>query len=352
MMQNKIFYKMMNVVFSLIALCFFFIDRGRVFFLKTIWLFSNILITLGLLFLIGCSQHSSVEQTWFKQDGKVKVLTTIAMIHDLVQKVGGDYVCSVPLIRGELDPHSYELVKGDDEKFLTADLIFYNGLGLEHGLSLRQNLEHNPKAIAVANPLLEKTPNSILIIDGEYDPHVWMDVALWVQTVDPIVEALCRKDPTHASYYQQRGQIMIEEMKKTDEEIFNLLQTIPEEKRYLVTSHDAFNYFTLHYLAKPGEKDWALRCEAPEGLAPESQMSVNDIVSIISHVEKYNVPVLFPESNVSRDSLRKIVSAGLKKGLKIRLCSHTLYGDSMGDVGSYLEMILHNAKVIAEELEK
>lgn len=305
-----------------------------------------------LLILVGCAKTPSRDAAWFQESGKLKVLTTIAMIHDLVEEIGGEHVRSIPLIRGELDPHSYELVKGDDEKFAAADIIFYNGLGLEHGLSLRQNLENNPKAIAVADPILEKSPDLILTVDGQYDPHVWMDIALWMQTVGPIVETLCENDPVHADYYRRRGETLVKEMRQADEEAFARLQAIPAEKRYLVTSHDAFNYFTRHYLADPGEGEWMARCEAPEGLAPEAQMSVSDVLAVIAHVERYSIPVLFPESNVSRDSLRKIASAASEKGLSIRLCSRTLYGDSMGDAPSYLDMIRHNVAVIAEELER
>ncbi len=190
------------------------------------------------------------------------------MIHDLVQEIGGDYIDSVPLIRGELDPHSYELVKGDDEKFLRADLIFYNGLGLEHGLSLRKHLQDNPKAIAVTRTILKEDPSLILISEGQYDPHVWMDIALWMKIIDPIVEACSLKDPQHAAEYRKRGEVLHEKMRVADERAFQMLQAIPQEKRYLVTSHDAFNYFTRHYLAVPGELNWQTRCEAPEGLAP------------------------------------------------------------------------------------
>lgn len=305
-----------------------------------------------LLIFAGCARNPSRDAAWFQETEKLKVLTTIAMIHDLVDEIGGEHVHAIPLIRGELDPHSYELVKGDGEKFAAADLIFYNGLGLEHGLSLRQNLENNPKAVAVAEPILARHPELILTIDGQYDPHVWMDIALWMQTVDPIVEALCEKDPVHADAYRMHGARLLEKLRQADEEALACLQAIPSEKRYLVTSHDAFNYFTRHYLANPDEEDWQLRCEAPEGLAPEAQMSVTDIMAIITHVERFEIPVLFPESNVSRDSLRKIVLAASEKGLSIRLCPQPLYGDSMGDACSYLDMIQHNVAVIAEEFSK
>lgn len=299
-----------------------------------------------LLFAVSCTQNPAADATWFSDNGKVKVLSTIAMIDDLVTQIGGDRIDSTALVRGELDPHSYELVKGDDEKFARADIVFYNGLGLEHGPSLRHQIAQAPYSVAVSQSIDRA---QIVQVDGQDDPHIWMDIGLWVQTVEPIVETLCAYDPAHAQEYRTRGEALVAQMKQADAAIFARLQAIPSSKRYLVTSHDAFNYFTRHYLADPGEAGWQVRCAAPEGLAPEAQMSVRDVLAIMSHVEEFGVTVLFPESNVSKDALKKIVSAATNRGHPLRLCHETLYGDAMGDV-SYLEMIEHNVNVIATEL--
>jgi manganese/zinc/iron transport system substrate-binding protein len=312
----------------------------------------NFLLVLLLIGACACQRHETEGSAWRQENGKIKVLTTIAMINDLVKEIGGDKVDSITLIRGELDPHSYELVKGDDEKFARADLIFFNGLGLEHGLSLRQNLINNPKAVAVAEPILKESPPLVLVVDGCYDPHLWMDIALWMRTIDPIVSALAAKDPLHAEEYRERGNALRIKMEAADREMYKILQAVDSKRRYLVTSHDAFHYFARHYLAEPGEEEWSLRCRAPEGLSPEAQMSVNDVIDIIEHIERFRIFVLFPESNVSKDSLRKILDVGKEKGFEIRLCSEELYGDSMGKAESYLEMIAHNVKTIAKELLK
>ena len=128
-----------------------------------------------------------------------------------------------------------------------------------------------------------------------------------------------------------------------------MLHKVPAEKRYLVTSHDAFQYFTKSYLAEPGEIDWHDRFAAPEGLAPEGQLNPRDIQKIIDYLRVRKISVLFPESNVSRDSIRKIASAGRELGLEIRVCSEPLYGDSMSGLG-YLEMMQRNAETIAKHL--
>src|ERR1700722_13190650 len=106
-----------------------------------------------LFFCFSCGTHSA--KSWKEPNGKVKVLATIAMIGNLVEQIGGDYVDTFTLIGGELDPHSYQLVKGDDEKLAFANIIFFNGLGLEHGPSLQRYLYHEPKAIAIGDHIKE-----------------------------------------------------------------------------------------------------------------------------------------------------------------------------------------------------
>ncbi|MCH9610140.1 MAG: Periplasmic zinc-binding protein TroA [Chlamydiales bacterium] len=304
-----------------------------------------------LLIVAACTkpERAQEESRWRASNGRIKVLTTTAMIHDVVTQVGGSEVDSIPLIRGELDPHSYELVKGDDEKFSRADVIFYNGLGLEHSLSMRRKLEGNRKAVAVANHLLEKDTSLILIVDGQYDPHVWTDLSLWASVIEPIVEALSHLEPSKAALFEKRGEAFRKRMLALDRFAFQRLQSIEQERRYLVTSHDAFNYFTRRYLRAPGELDWKRRFRAPEGLAPEAQLSIADIKAVVDHISECGVTVLFPESNVSRDSLKKILSA---VGPNVRLCERPLYGDAMEEGQSYLEMMEHNISVIARELDE
>jgi manganese/zinc/iron transport system substrate-binding protein len=280
------------------------------------------------------------------------------MISDLVKHVGGEHVDVLTLIQGEMDPHSYQLVKGDDEKLASAQLIFYNGLGLEHGASLSRYLQKNPKAIGLGNKIEQKNPSLMIWVNGQKDPHIWMDISLWAQAIPFIVEALSQADPVHQADFQSNGERWLAEMLASHQQVKSMMQEIPQEKRYLVTSHDAFNYFTRAYLAESTEMEkgeWHKRFVAPEGLAPESQLSATDIQAIIDHMHRYQIEVLFPESNVSRDSINKIVQAGREKGLELKLACCPLYGDAMGASGSegdsYLKMIVYNAKMIASYMK-
>lgn len=322
--------------------------------MKVFRLFAIFLLCFGCS---GPSRESLEVKRWMQENGRIKVLCAIAMIQDVVQQVGGEHVDSITLITGELDPHIYQLVKGDDEKLAFADLIFYNGLGLIHGPNLRQYLSENSKAISLGNEIQKTDPSLILLYNGQMDPHIWMDISLWAKTVPFIVDTLRQYDPDHAEDYKQNGEKLVREMVQKHEHVKQIIRQIPVEKRYLVTSHDAFNYFTRAYLATDNEnsqQEWQKRFAAPEGLAPESQLSTTDIQLIINHMSTYNIEVLFPESNVSQDSIQKILDAGQEKGMNLRIAQDALYGDAMGKPGSsgdtYLKMIEHNAKLISNYL--
>lgn len=297
--------------------------------------------------LCGCSsQPSSPLTAWMEPNKKVKVLSTTAMIDDIVARVGKEHIDHIALVTGDIDPHSYELLKGDDEKLQFASVIFYNGLGLEHGASLRSRLESHPNAIAVGNEIEKMHPEAIIKRGSQTDPHIWLDVALWAEIVNPIVEALSSLDPESAAQFQENGKAVKAEMLQLHQSMVDQLQQIPEEKRYLVTSHDAFNYFSRTYLG--GEH----RFHAPEGLAPDGQLSSHDIQRIIDLLSKFNIGVIFPESNVSRDSLKKITAASSEKGSPVKIAPEPLYADALGEPGSdadtYFKMMSHNVRVLVD----
>jgi manganese/zinc/iron transport system substrate-binding protein len=308
-----------------------------------------IFILAASLTATGCSGKGSGVKDWMKGSAKPRILSTTAQVGDLVSEIGGERIATWVLIQGDLDPHSYELVKGDDEKFFRADCIFYNGLGLEHGASLSSILRSSDKAVPIGEKIAAAQPDRILKKGEVVDPHIWMDISLWKGAIDPIVENLSAVDPEGASYYQTRGIALAAKMDQTHEEVLELLHRVPASKRYLITSHDAFRYFARSYLSEPGESDWAKRFTAPEGLAPDGQLNPYDIQRIIDFLREKKVSVLFPESNVSRDSIRKIASAGKELGLEIRVCSEPLYGDSTSGL-SYLEMMRKNGDVISRYL--
>jgi len=323
--------------------------------------FAVILLVIFIVcsFLTGCNtgEHHQKEKSWMTANGKVKVFCTICMIEGLVKQIGGEYVDTLTLVRGELDPHTYQLVKGDDEKLNYADIIFYNGIGLEHGPSLCHYLTNNKKACGLGDKMYAKNPSLFLNYRGSLDPHIWMDIHLWSMTVDYIVETLEQHDPLHAAFYRDEGKKLQKQMCHMHEQLKKEMAKIPKNKRFLITSHDAFNYFARSYLAAEGEVEtgeWQKRFAAPEGLSPESQLSTVDIRMIINHLREHDIRVIFPESNVNQASIRKLMDAGRDQGIQLMIAQDALYADAMGPPGSagdtYLKMIQHNVRTIAKYL--
>jgi manganese/zinc/iron transport system substrate-binding protein len=327
------------------------------------WVFFLCALVVAIAAACSKSQNNASSQSagkqdmasWMEENGKIKVLSSVRMIDDLVEKIGGDRVDRWTLIHGEIDPHSYEMVKGDDEKIGFAQVVFYNGLGLEHGASLAYRLQKHPNAIALAEAIRALQPEKILSRGGQVDPHIWMDISLWKETVDPIVVALSALSPQDAEYFRINGEELKKCMMVAHEEIQRMMQAIASDKRFLVTSHDSFHYFARTYLAEYSEqqaKTWLQRFIAPEGLAPEGQISPADIQDVIDYLLLHRVNTVFPESNVSRDALRKIVEACAKKNLNIEIAPSCLHSDAMGpkgsEMGSYLGMMRHNAQTMAK----
>lgn len=316
----------------------------------------RLLTALLLLMAAACGRDSSTGNQ-VEAVKKLRVISTTGMINDLVQAVGGEHIAPYILIEGSLDPHSYQLVKGDDEKLGRADLIFYNGLGLEHGASLHYYLENSSKAVSLGGSINQVHPEKILHVGTQFDPHIWMDASVFSAGIPAIVEALSKADPEHAEEYAAAGRKKQEALNTLHERVKGILHGIPQEQRYLVTSHDAFNYFAKAYLAEPNEAEsvWTERFQAPEGLAPDSQISSADIQFILTHIKRYRIPVLFPESNVSQDSIKKIVDAASEQGFKVTVAKERLYGDAMGKPGTagetYEGMLLFNAKLLEHYLK-
>src|SRR3989344_4881931 len=181
-------------------------------------LLKKVCLTLLLLLgIMGCSCKNRAAG-WMQDSEKLKVLSTTAQIGGLVDAIGGDRVEGLVLIQGDLDPHSYEMVKGDGEKVAHADLIFYNGLGLEHGASLSAILRDSPKAMAVGEKIGAAYPERILRKGKVVDPHIWMDISLWKKGIGPIVEALSQADPEGAPFYRDQGVLVARQMEEAHRE--------------------------------------------------------------------------------------------------------------------------------------
>jgi manganese/zinc/iron transport system substrate-binding protein len=320
-----------------------------------------LLFAVGAIFFAGCKtgENRTPSAVWMQNNGKLKILCITAMCQDLVESIAGDAADCLTLIKGESDPHSYQLVKGDDEKFARADIIFSSGLGLEHGPSLRALLHKNPKAFSLGDFLALHYPEEVIFVDNTPDPHIWMDVALWSKSIPFIARVLAERAPGKEQQIGLRASSLQGKLQEVEAKIQQAFAKLRESQKYLITTHSSCNYFARAYLSTPKEQkdgSWRKRCTAPEGLSPESQLSTADIQRLLLYIEEHDVRVAFIESNVNYDSLKKVSEIMKKKAKPFYICTEPLYTDAMGSkesgAGSYSSMMLYDALVISKNLAR
>lgn len=157
-----------------------------------------LLLSFCLMLMASCQKKPAAPIS-----SKPKIVSTTAMINELVKEIAGDKFEAESLIKGDIDPHSYELVKGDQTKLKTASCIFYQGLGLEHGASLVAYLQTDKKAIAVGDVLKQTHADDLIYHDDYLDPHVWLDLHLWEQIVPVITNKLIELQPENQVVLKQ-----------------------------------------------------------------------------------------------------------------------------------------------------
>ena len=275
-------------------------------------------------------------------DGKVKVTTTVNMVGDLVREVGGDHVVVSELMGPGVDPHLYKASAGDVAKLVNADLVFYVGLLLEG--KIQDTLEKVESAHAVAGGIDHERLLKPAEFEGHYDPHIWFDVMLWVETVDVVVDALSKVDPEHQTDFEMNGKATKAKMEALHEWALAKAKELPKNKRILITSHDAYNYFARAY---------GFQVVGLQGISTVSEASLADVAKMVDFIQDRGVKAVFVESSVSPAAIKRISQ---DSGAKI---GGELFSDAMGergkvergyDLGTYEGMIKHNLNTIVEAL--
>ena len=313
----------------------------------------KISVFLCIALCVSCQELVKIHtktKAWMADDGKMKVVCTTAFVGSLVRSVGGDAVDVLDLISGPNDPHSYQLVKGDEEKFRRADVVFCSGLGLEAGSTVRKILRVY-KACSIGDEVAKSSKEAV-ITDSVVDPHIWMDVSLWVQGTTVIEKRLSEARPELAPAFHKNALAMQSRLMQLHEKMRAKLFSLPPEKRYLVTTHDAFQYFCRAYLSSSQEQhdgSWRQRCMAPEGLSPESQMSTHDLRATVAYVHEHGIRRICVEHGMNQDSVLKVIEVCKAEGDDVCVSRNSVFSDTMG-LRTYEETMEHNANTVFEAL--
>jgi len=299
-----------------------------------------------LVFLFALSVLSCKNDTTTKSD-RLNVVTTTSMITDLVKNVGGDMIDLQGLMGAGVDPHLYKASAGDVTKLSGADIIFYNGLHLEGKLvEVFEKMGSSSKTqIALGERLDKSTLIGSDYFASNYDPHVWFNIQYFKQFVNAVVEVLSEKDPKNSDRYAANAKIYLEKLDVLENEVKEIIETLPKEKRILVTAHDAFNYFG---------KSYDFNVVGLQGLSTATEAGVQDVQRLSQFIIDNDVKAIFIESSVPRRTIEALEAAVKAKDHEV-VIGGSLYSDALGDAGTiegtYIGMFTYNVKTIVNSLK-
>ncbi len=308
----------------------------------------------GLLLIVagGCGESSSgsiVDLSAASSTRKpIQIVTTTGMVTDMVRKIVGSHGEVTGLIGSGVDPHLFKATRHDIKLLHQAELVFYSGLMLEGRMQeALQNVNRLSRPVIAVTKQLELDKSFLRAppeFQGHFDPHVWMDVEAWSRCADCVVETLVAHDPVHADDYRQNAKTYQAELAKLDTYVRQVIASIPEPQRVLLTAHDAFGYFGRAY---------GIEVQSVQGVTTESEAGVNDVNRLVDLLVSRKLPAIFVESSVNEKNIRAVIEGASSRNVTVRIGGE-LFSDAMGAEGtyegSYVGMLDHNATQIARAL--
>ncbi len=276
---------------------------------------------------------------------KLDVVTTIGMIGNAVELIGGERVAVTNLIGEGVDPHSYWQTRSDVVKMGRADAIVANGIYLEAQLEdLLLKLKEKKPVIFAGEVIPVENRRASILYDDRYDPHVWMSPKLWRGVVAGIRDSLIELDPDGKALFEENAAAYLKEIDRLDAYAKQVVATIPQEQRILVTAHDAFGYLG---------RDYDIEVLGIQGISTQSEAGLQRVEELVDLIVSRDVKAVFIESSVSERNVRALVEGAGARGHKVEI-GGLLYSDAMGKPGSYegsyIGMIDHNVTRIARAL--
>ena len=271
---------------------------------------------------------------------KFKVVTTFTIIADMAQNVAGDYADVVSITKPGAEIHGYQPTPRDIVGAQDADLVLWNGLGLELWFErFFSSLKDVPSAIVSegVEPIsISKGPYT-----GKANPHAWMSPSAGQLYVDNIAAALVKYDPANAAGYLANAANYKQKIAAQIDPIAAQLAVLPENERWLVTSEGAFSYLA---------RDFGLREVYLWPMNADQQGSPRQVKAVIDTVRKHDIAVVFSESTVSDAPAKQVIreTNATYGGI--------LYVDSLsapdGAVPDYISLLQVTSARIAEALSK
>lgn len=272
------------------------------------------------------------------QNDRKLVVSTASIFADMAANIAGDHVDIRTIVPIGGDPHIYEPTPADAQLISKADLILKNSLTFEGWL---EGLIKSAGGDATVVTITEGIQPIKSVYKGSADPHAWMDASNGLIYIENIKNALVELDPDNREVYEFNYSVYRKQLEEIDAYIFEQVKKIPEQRRILITSHDAFQYYGRRY---------GIRLESVIGVSTEAEAQTSDIIRLNKILKESGVPSVFIETTVNPKLLEQIAS---DNNVTI---GGSLYSDSIGELGSnaptYLDMLKFNTDTIVEALSR
>jgi len=299
---------------------------------------------MGLRFTFRVFCVCSLLFSTAKLQAQIKVASFSTVLSEIAQKVGGNNVTVTSLIKPGQDPHEYQLSPGDLSAATASDLVLLSGKGMEASYlrNLRDALPKRVQVLAVGDqiPSLTKGADEGKDADKEttQDPHWWNSIAETERATTVVRDAFIRLDGQHTADYQAGASAYLTTLKELDSWVKRKVAELPRNRRILVTSHDAFQYFA---------KDYGFQIDSIEGLTTDQEPSVSHVTALIAEIKKQGVKAIFLENTLNP---KVSVEITRESGAKI---GGSLYADGLGpgDGETYTGMFRHNVTTIVDALK-
>jgi manganese/zinc/iron transport system substrate-binding protein len=306
---------------------------------------SSVLKGIGLVFLfcawLGCKNSSSNST-----QPKLYALATTGMLADAVRQLLPAEIETQSLMGPGVDPHLYKVSHGDVDKLQGAKVIFYNGLHLEGKMAdiLAQYSREKP-CIPVAERINQKLIRKIGEDSQVSDPHIWFDVNLWRQAVKEVSLSLIENFPEVEAQISKNFKEYDQELRDLDIWVAEQLKTVPEERRVIVTAHDAFGYFGQRY---------KIEVLGLQGISTTAEFGLYDIKRLVDILIARQIKAVFVETSVSPKFIMALKEGAAARGHQVTLGGE-LYSDALGGADSkadtYVGMVRHNVNTIVRALK-
>ena len=310
--------------------------------------------------LIGCSPKSETSESTPKPPNDVSaiqtgtspapvasakgplVVATNTVTCGLTKEIAGDTINLKCLINPGSDPHVYQPKPEDSKEIEQAKLIIYGGYNFEPGLIKLIKATSNPAPKVAVDEVAVPKPQQFED-DGKTvtDPHVWHNAQNGIAIAQTISQELGKLAPSNAAIYTSNTQKLTNEISQIDTWIKSEIATIPPKQRKLVTTHDAFGYYSKAY-GIPIEG-------ALGGISTDEAPTPARVGALSKDIKKEGVPTIFAETTINP----KLIQAVAKEA-KVKVSYRELFADGLGEKGTegdtYQGMLIANTRTIVEGL--